>query len=73
MARAPFINPALNQNPGLNNMVYSEPSVELFSIGHHDDDMYFSGGLDHPRVEMDPQVAAYLMPEVQPINRRAHY
>jgi hypothetical protein len=36
-------------------MVYSEPSVELFSNFHHDDDLlYFSGGLDNPRVEMDP-------------------
>jgi hypothetical protein len=53
--------------------VYSEPSVELFSIGHHEDDLYFSGGLEHPRVEMDPQAAAYL--EEAPRNRatRAHY
>ena len=31
-------------------MVYSEPSVELFSIGHHDED--YNG--PEPRVEMDP-------------------
>jgi|DEB0MinimDraft_10_1074344.scaffolds.fasta_scaffold720597_1 hypothetical protein len=49
-------------------MVYSEPSVELFSIGHHEEDLYFSGGLDQPRVEMDPQVAAYL--EMEPNNRQ---
>ena len=53
--------------------MYSEPSVELFSIGHPEDDLYFSGGLEHPRVEMDPQAAAYL--EEVPRNRatRAHY
>ena len=48
-------------------MVYSEPDVELYSIGHHEDDFNMSVP---PRVEMDPQVAAYLRPEVEPRQRR---
>jgi len=47
----------------------------LFSIGHHEEDFYVSGGLEDPHIEMDPLVAAYLLPDVEPINRRqrVHY
>lgn len=59
-----------NQALGTGNPIYSEPSAELFSIGNHDDTFY-QGSVDNPRVEVDPNTAAYLIPEIE-TNRRVH-
>jgi len=59
-----------NQALGTNNPIYSEPSAELFSIGNHDD-TFNHGSVDNPRVEVDPNTAPYLFPEIES-NRRIH-